>query len=111
LEQVEWLWDLNEQQPRTVAGHEGVVPQRREAPAHYVSAAQAAVEVFLEDLPMHSLRDFALQLDASNGGHSVTKMLREKAAPEYGESDLIVLVVLSEPFDWVEKGEFYSGKS
>lgn len=96
LEQVEWLWGLYELQSRAVAGNEGVVPPRRVAPANYVAAVQAALEVLIEDLPMQSLRDLALQLDASNGGHSVMKMLREKAAPEYGWGDVNVLGILSE---------------
>ena len=36
---------------------------------------------------------------------------RTKAAAEYGESDISVLGVLSELFDWAEKGKFYSGGS
>lgn len=111
LEQVEWLWDLYELQPRAVAGHEDVVPPRREAPAHYVAAVQAAVDILFEDLPMHCLRDLAQELDASDGKHSVIEMLRKKAAKEYGKGDVHVLGILSELFQWVEKGEFYSGKS
>jgi hypothetical protein len=78
LEQVEWLWGLYELQPRAVAGHEGVVPPVREAPAQYIGAVQAAVEVLFEDLPMQSLRDLALQLDASEGEHIMMKMLRRR---------------------------------
>jgi hypothetical protein len=111
LEQVEWLWGLYELQPRAIAGNEGTVPPRRVAPAHYVDAVQAAVEVLFADLPMQSLRDLALQLDASDGKQSVMKMLRMKAAAEYGESDVNVLGILSEIFEWVEKGKFYGGES
>jgi hypothetical protein len=110
LEQVEWLWGLYELQPRAVAGHEGVVPPVREAPAQYIGAVQAAVEVLFEDLPMQSLRDLALQLDASEGEHIMMKMLREKAAPEYGESDVDALGILSELFGWAVKGKFYAGE-
>lgn len=111
LEQVEWLWGLYELQPRAVAGHESVVPPKRVAPADYVATVQAAVEVLFDDLPVEALRDLALQLDASDGKHGVMSMLREKAAPEHGESDVNVLGILSELFEWMEKGEFYIGES
>jgi len=111
LEHVEWLWGLYELQPRAIAGYEGVVPSRRVAPARYIGAVQAAVEVLFEDLPMQSLRDLALQLEASDGKHSVMKMLRKKAAAEYGEDDVNALGILSELFEWVAKGKFYGGGS
>lgn len=111
LEQVEWLWGLYELPPRAVAGNDDVVPPRRVAPAGYVGAVQAAMEVLFEDLPMQSLRDLAQSLDLSNGKHCVMEMLRKKAAAEYGESDLPVLGVLSELFEWAEKGKLYSGES
>jgi hypothetical protein len=111
LEQVEWLWGLYELQPRAIAGNEGVVPPRRVAAARYIDAVQEAVEVLFEDLPMQSLRDLALQLDASDGKHSVMRMLRKKAAAEYGESDVNALGILSELFEWVEKGKCYGGES
>ena len=111
LDQVEWLWGLYELQPRAVAGNADVVPPRRVAPTAYVGAVQAALGVLFEDLPMQSLRDLALRLDANDGSHSVMKMLRKKAAAEYGESDVNVLGILSELFEWVEKGKFYSGES
>lgn len=111
LELVEWLWGLYELQPRAVAGNEGVVPPRRVAPAHYVDAVQTAVEALLEDLPMQSLRDLVQNLDSSGGNQRVMTALRKKAAAEYGESDVNVLGILSELFEWVEKGKFYSGES
>lgn len=107
LEQVEWLRGLYELQPRAVAGREGVVPPRRVAPAKYVTAVKAAVEVLFEDLPMQALRDLAEKLDANSGKHRVMKMLRKMAAVEYGEGDVNVLGVLSELFEWVPKGELY----
>lgn len=94
LEQVQWLWELYEVQPRAVAGEEGVVPPRRVAPAHYVETVKAAVRVLFEDLPMQSLRDLAQDLDSSDGTHRVIEMLRKKAAAEYGESDVDVLSIL-----------------
>jgi len=111
MEQVEWLWGLYELQPRAVAGDAAVVPPRRVAPAAYVGAVQAALEVLFEDLPMQSLRDLAQSLDSSDGKHRVMEILRKKAAAEYDESDAHVLGVLSELFEWVENGEFYSGGS
>ena len=111
LEQVQWLWELYELQPRAVAGEEGVVPSRRVASAHYVDSVKAAVEVLFADLPMQSLRDLAQDLDSSNGTHRVMEMLRKKAAAEYGESNVDVLSILSELFEWVDKGSFYSGES
>ena len=108
LEQVEWLWELYEPQPSVVAGNDAVVPPKRAAPAHYVGAVQAAMEVLFDDLPMQSLRDLAQQLDASKGRHCVMRMLRKKAAAEYGEGDMRLLGVLSEIFEWVKKGELYS---
>jgi hypothetical protein len=52
LEQVEWLWEMYEPQPSVVAGNDAVVPPKRPAPSHYISAVQAGLEVLLEDLPM-----------------------------------------------------------
>ena len=92
-------------------GNEGAVPPRRVAPAHYVDAVQIAVEALLEDLPMQSLRDLVQNLDSSGGNQRVMTALRKKAAVEYGESDANVLGILSELFEWVEKGKFYSGES
>jgi hypothetical protein len=69
------------------------------------------VEVLFEDLSMKSLRDLTLQLDANNGEKGVMKVLREKAAPEYGKGDMDVLGLFSELFEWVGKGKFYSGES
>lgn len=80
LEQVEWLWGLYELPPRAVAGNDDVVPPRRVAPAEYVGAVQAAMEVLFEDLPMQSLRDLAQSLNSSDGKHHVMEMLRKKAA-------------------------------
>lgn len=107
LEQVDWLWEMYEPQPRAVAGKDGVVPPKRPAPSQFVAAVQEGLEVLLEDLPMQSLRDLAQELDASSGRYGVMKMLRKKAAAEYVESDINVLGILSELFEWAKKGFFY----
>ncbi|GAB7331121.1 hypothetical protein MBLNU13_g02603t1 [Cladosporium sp. NU13] len=108
MEQVEWLWGLYELQPRAVAGHEGFDPPRRMAAAHYFDAVRAAVEVLFEDLPMQSLRDLAQNLYSSDGMRGVMETMRKKAAAEYGGTDVNVLGILSELFEWVEKGKLYS---
>jgi hypothetical protein len=109
LEKVEWLWEMYEPQPSVVAGNDAVVPPKRPAPSHYITAVQAGLEVLLEDLPMQSLRDLVQKLEASSGKHGVMRVLRKTAAAEYVESDVPLLGILSELFGWVEKGEFYKG--
>jgi hypothetical protein len=112
LEQVGWLWELYEPQPSAVAGGDDAVPPKRAAPAHYLAAVKTAMEVLFQDLPMRSLRDLARQLDVSSSGrHGVMRMLRKKAAAEYDESDARLLGILSELFEWREKGKLYSHES
>jgi hypothetical protein len=110
LKQVEWLWELYEPQPSAVAGHDDIVPRKRAAPSFYIGAVQAAMEIPFENLPMRSLRDLAQQVGSGNGRQSVMYMLWKKAAAEFDVSDVRLLGVLSELFEWVEKGKFYSDK-
>jgi hypothetical protein len=111
LEQVGWLWEMYEPQPSVVGGNEAVVPPKRPAPSHYITAVQAGLEVLLDDLPMQSLRDLVQKLETSSGKHGVMRVLRKTAAAEYIESDVPLLGILSELFGWVEKGEFYKGQA
>jgi hypothetical protein len=111
LEQVGWLWEMYEPQPSVIAGNDAVVPSKRPAPLQCIAAVRKGLEVLFEDLPMQSLRDLAQKLDESSGRHGVMKVLRKIAAAEYVENDVPLLGILSELFEWAEKGEFHKSQA